>query len=311
MQCGVGGCDASASEIAPDYGSGIAVRGGYVYFAGNGALSQVEVVERCPVGGCGSHAPLTYGVASPSDAGDAGSEGGINEAPVTDSIVGIAVDSQNVYWTGSRASPAGAWVLKCSIDGCTEPTVVAAAQAPSGIAVDSTSVYWTDTRAGTVSKRALGGCTQPTVLVSGLATGGGSGPATLAVAGTNVYWTNTSDGTLSKCATTGCAQPIVIASNLAVGALPITDARITDLAADESNVYWTNVDDAGAHVLKCSATGCTAPMVLYSTNTASSASITQFCGPFLVQPGIAIDSTRVYFIGADPNSQPALMSLPK
>jgi hypothetical protein len=200
----------------------------------------------------------------------------------------------------------GAWVLKCPIDGCTNPTVVAVAQAPSGIAVDSTSVYWTDTRAGTVSKCAVGGCTQPTVLASGLAADGGTGPATLAVAGANVYWTNTSDGTLSKCTTTGCTQPTVVASNLGV-AYPAqyTGLRTTDLAADESNVYWTNVDDAGARVLKCAATGCTVPTVIYSTKA------TPFCGPGLVQPGIAIDSTRVYFMGADPNSQPALMSLPK
>jgi hypothetical protein len=65
-------------------------------------------------------------------------------------------------WLGSvHPGPGDGTVAKCSLSGCTKPTILASGQAtPVDIAVDSTSVYWANqgsgngTRDGSVSKTA-------------------------------------------------------------------------------------------------------------------------------------------------------------
>ncbi len=56
---------------------------------------------------------------------------------------GIAVDSQNVYWT-NNGTASGGTVMKVPLAGGT-PTVIASGQNfPMGVALDATNVYWTD-----------------------------------------------------------------------------------------------------------------------------------------------------------------------
>jgi hypothetical protein len=126
----------------------------------------------------------------------------------------IAVDANNVYWTGNG-------VMQLSLGGGTPLTL--ASGATQGIAVDATSVYWTDSGINTkIGKVAIGGGT-----VTTLASVTGK-PSELAVDSTSVYWTNFATRTVSKVPKSG-------------GTVTLLASSATDLpygiAVDASNVY--------------------------------------------------------------------------
>ena len=107
---------------------------------------------------------------------------------------GIAVDSQDVFWTTSTT------VMGASLDGGGSPFVLAMGQNnPSsggvnvdvGIAIDSANVYWAEYGAGKVNEVArAGGSATP------LATG--THPLGLTADATSVYWTDYGAGTVMK-----------------------------------------------------------------------------------------------------------------
>ncbi len=102
--------------------------------------------------------------------------------------LGIALDSNNVYW----ASSGSAAVLKAPLGGGTA-TTVSAGVAPNAVASDGTNVYWTDPGNNTVLKTPVAGGSTVT-----LATGQND-PYDIVVDSTSVYWTNNANpGTVMK-----------------------------------------------------------------------------------------------------------------
>jgi hypothetical protein len=178
-KCSLEGCDQPTALVTtPQYSPGVAmlVQSQTVYWTdGFGASSGSDgIVVDCAVTGCSQ--PTTVGTAQgqtvlPGLAADSTSLYFTSAWPAKVhgprvwkcSLTGcvqptalvpdespasgpIAVDSANVYWTGPDALDSGptlSWsMLKCSVDGCSAPTVLAAAVNPSAIAVDAANVYW-------------------------------------------------------------------------------------------------------------------------------------------------------------------------
>ena len=218
-------------------------------FTTTGGLLTEGAVEQCLVSGCG-------GLPTPM-----GQRQGTNEATLGGSIV---VDSANVYWTdqGLLGSGSERAIMKCSLQGCTEPTVLAhqAESEPDGLSgledylfsyvgpltVDGVNAYWFHD--GSLLACAVGGChDQPTVLVIG------QEATAIATDGTNVYWVaGEADGAVFSCPVTGCAGgPSELASHQA---WPMA------IATDGVDVYWVDQSTLGAdghgRVLRCATSGC-------------------------------------------------------
>jgi hypothetical protein len=103
---------------------------------------------------------------------------------ITTHPIGIAVDSNAVYFTDCAGNGAGS-VKKVPLDGGAVTVLASGQECPSGIAVDSSSVYWADVgtdAGGGVRKVGLDGGT-----VQSLAEGR-PGPAFVAVDASSVYW---------------------------------------------------------------------------------------------------------------------------
>ena len=187
---------------------------------------------------------------------------------------GIAVDSQNVYWTNLSSQNNGS-VMTIPIHGSMPVTLFAGGN-PADITVDSTNIYWTDEFGGAVMKRAKAGgavttlatrqfgavniavnsayaCwttnsttfpdTKPGVLCASLS---GGAPRTL-TSGSAIYWGLVLDDTAAYAISgDGSGMGFIVAVTIA-GGTPVTlgSGYPAGITVDATNVYWTSAPETG------------------------------------------------------------------
>jgi hypothetical protein len=240
------------------------------------------------------------------------------------SIVDIAVDQTNVYWTQRKTSPGV--LSKPSAGGSASP--IAGAKDPSGIVVDANHLYWVDYADGSIwSYPLMGG--SPVPLLGPVDGGASPGPTALARDAHNLYWVDSSAGTVNQMPlgggpvivlATGRSVPVAIAvkgnsvywvdhgsgSDGSVNKVPVAslddggaDASgpITPLATnqplpqgiavDDANVYWTNRGNPNGTVKSVPVGGGTIQPIADGQGAPT---------------GIAIDSQFVYWTNYDDNT---------
>jgi hypothetical protein len=191
-----------------------------------------------------------------------------------DRPIGIAVDTDNVYWVNQTTFQGR--VMKQSLGGGDPVELANSELYPEDIAVDGTHVYWTN-RAGTGSivRVPIDGGSK-TVLASGA---GLVNTYHLAIDDTHVYWTNGGDG-----AYTGSVMRVPLAGGTAEPIAPNIDSP-SAITVYENQVYFTNGGFNEPGLRRISTAGGT-----ISTITLGSVG----------WESIAVDATGVYAVGAGP-----------
>lgn len=169
--------------------------------------------------------------------------------------LGIAVDSERVYWTG------GGVVRTAPLTGGTISTIAAGQIAPAGMAIDADRVYWASAPGPRVVSKSGG---PPAPLVAGEL-----GAGQLTVDDERVYWTGGQYAGTVWSADKNGAPPRLLASE---------QAMPDGIAVDADTVYWTARDDG--RVMKTARDGGATPVVVADS---------------LHSPGnIVIDANHVY-----------------
>jgi hypothetical protein len=140
-------------------------------------------------------------------------------------VANLAIDANNVYWTGSSSTAAGVFSTPRAMPPATPPvTTLTSISGAQGIAVDSTFVYFSVlAQTSRISKVAIGSNNAtPTTLVTT-----GNHPIYLATDGAFVYWPD--GGSIAKCPVTGCSGAVNIAPNR---------NSPQAIAVDSLAVYW-------------------------------------------------------------------------
>jgi hypothetical protein len=211
----------------------------------------------CLGGACSSGACQPVTLFAPPDGGQ-------------EAVAGLAVDANNVYFT----LPLSGFVMKCSVDGCLRPSVVAAGQgSPGTIRVASSDLYWTvapNSGPSAIMKCAKGTCAKPATLASfsGM-------PLDMDVNSSAVFWTaQQSPAAIMKCPLGGCASPDTL----------VTDVNYPGrIAVNSANAYWVEANDPGS-IARCPVSGCPQPIPFFA-----------FTMSTLYPYGIAVDADGVYF----------------
>jgi len=139
---------------------------------------------------------------------------------------GMAIDRHNLYWTLRDGASTRGDVRQVSLSGGAVSTLAQGEGAPQGIAADDEAVYWANNQSGEIRKFThVGGVV--TTLAAGEFT-----PTVLAIDGTNVYFSAL--GGLRKVAKSGGTAVTLAAS------------QAFDIKVDQTSVYWTD----GSAVLK-------------------------------------------------------------
>jgi hypothetical protein len=200
----------------------------------------------------------------------------------------VALDAQNVYWTGSPAYTPGGSIMQVSKQGGTAMTLYTsdAGTTPAGIAVNATGVYWAEFYQSGLSLGPF-----PTSNVVALSAAGGTAaplasgqtfPCGPAVNATSIYWmdgcwNSTTGGSLMKLPIGG-GTAITLASGQSMPSLSTPYELVPiGLAVDATSVYWTTSDS----VMKVSTAGGTVITL---------ASAQDFQGATY----LAVDATSVY-----------------
>jgi len=180
---------------------------------------------------------------------------------------GIAIDSQNVYFT----TYAGGRVKKVPIGGGTVVTLAQGLNEPCYIAASGGNVYWSNYGDGTVQTISASGTGPgtPTTLATDDAGDNANG---VAVSGSTVFFaaSNSPGGVYSVSASGGSSTLLAGKQDDPWG-----------LATDGTNVYWTNNDNPGELV--------SVPIAGGTPTTLA----TMLIGP----TGVAADGTGVYVTG--------------
>jgi hypothetical protein len=259
MKCAIGGCNNAPTLLASGWSQGSEPSTTLAFDGAN--VYFVGDVRSVPPGVLYDQVALSCGVDGCNCNATIAGFGG----PTS-----VVVAGGNLFWTSFLTSeidsePLGTAPL--------QPTAIAMHQnGPTGIAADDAAIYWADGD-GDIGRCALPDCAGgPTTLWTG-AWEGGQQPGTfgIAVDANHIVWTNRQvvTGSIMACAKPDCAgTTVTIASGRSEPA---------GIASDGTNVYW--VED---HVYRCPITGCVgAPTSLAAAGG----------------PTIAIDDTRVYFVG--------------
>lgn len=186
-----------------DFPFSLAADDSYAYWTefGDDLGSANGSVKACPVGGCPASGPLVIALAQTNPRG-------------------VAIDSQNVYWTTASYSAVvgGIWSCPLASPGCS-PTLLAAAGIPYGIAVDATYVYWTDVDDSTVHRALKAGGGVDDVLYDG-GSGGFVEPKQCAVDSTTVYFIDYFADLFTLPISGG--DPVTVAAGTLSGDWPVT-----------------------------------------------------------------------------------------
>jgi len=238
--CTGGVCDPIVLASGQPNAFGLAVGGGYVYWAAYNA----GAIKRCPVTGCGA-SPQTI-------------------AQISGSLtMGLVIDSKNAYFSAKVASNVTlGTVYSVPLDGSAQPAQLATnLDHPVWLGIDTSSVYWSNWGDGRIMSCPLGSsCPSPTTIHTQPG-GPNAGPNGIASTGTAVYWVS-DDGSARRCSIGSCATPVVYATGLS------SPQAIT---VDVINAYWTN--QVGSTVQKCQLSGCNNSPTLVASNEAGAEGI--------------------------------------
>jgi hypothetical protein len=215
-----------------------------------------------------------------------------SETPATEPAgsewFGVAVDSNNIYWTdiydGVLEMP-----LSGLQDGGSPITLASGDTGVYSLAVSSTSVYWNTGNSAYFMSAPIGGGTAIT-LISGYQYN--SGPQNLAVNATTLYWGN---GTSVMSLPIGGVPDGGVPTTLASG-----QANPFSVALDSTDIYWTNEGSIGGtsnngSVVKVSFSGGTPTILATGQNPRN----------------IAVDSTSVYWTNLTSQNGGSVMKVAK
>jgi hypothetical protein len=214
----------------------------------NGDVTNAGAVLQAPVGG-GTVTTLQMGLEDP---------------------YGIAVDSENVYFTTN----AGGRVKKVPIGGGTVTTLAEGLNGPCYIAVSGGNVYWTNYGDGTLQTIPTSGTAPGTPTTLGTDSAGDNANG-VAVSGSTVFFAASNDpGAIWSVGTTG--------GGTAKAFIGMQDTP-WGVAVDSNNLYWTNDDNPGQLV--------SAPLAGGTPSTLAKG---------LVNPtGIAVDGSGGVYVTGD------------
>jgi hypothetical protein len=264
---GSGGAPATAGQ------SSGAVAGGGLSAGGAGGAGGLASGGAVAGGGAAAGSGGRGGVGG-SAAGQGGSGGEPAELVIASgqkAPIGIALDSQSVYWTNRDAGS----IVKCPLSGCgdKEPTVLASnVGTPMGLALDDKNFYWMSPSTDMSSMQAqvlhcpLSGCTGvPEKLLE--LSGAVAAVGVHVVDGTLYYaaWPH-----LGSCPTSGCMEGPTELPHMP--ALALDSAQSTLFVGRSNGVI-----------------SCTLPMCADSVNLIKGVQAL----------GIAVDSSHVYFATHD------------
>ena len=258
-------CNGSLMKVAIGGGAGPITMAGSEGTTGHIAIDSSSVYwdgERCSTGEIEIHRiPKSGGSVAP-----------LGSPPTAFSLVGLVIDSGNVYFTqiGFMSTLGNVWavpkaggpvtslatgsscgalavdsayvywidigngaIFKTPVAGGTSTQIaVASPDELDSMAADSTNLYWTINSGGNVTKMPTAGGA-PANLASGL-----SYPRGVIVDGTNAYWFNATQGTILKVPVSGGTPAAVVASTAAA------------LAVDGKSLYWTVPGSPNGKVMK-------------------------------------------------------------
>jgi len=147
-------------------------------------------------------------------------------------VNGVAVDDNNVYWTDSTLNA----VLQMPKHGGQVITLASDQPSLLGLASDSTSVYWL---AGSdVLRVAISGGATPQTLTTGTSIAY-TGPTPLVVHAGILYYPDTPSGSIMSLLTSGGTGTVFAPGQ----------PKVTALATDGTSLYWTTNDSTGCTVV--------------------------------------------------------------
>lgn len=245
-QCPVGGCPSKLGPMTSSLNNpgAIAVDSSSVYWDNAGDLSKATgSVMSCPIAGCGKNDASRVTIASNLQF-----------------VLGLAVDSSNVYFGVWGASPfvGNGNIDSCPLAGCssTPTTVIDGQYKPLFVARDGSDVFMAV---------GGGGASVPYVQSNPISTPGAgtrlyTGSISNQIAGFEIYGgqfylTDNFGGSIYACAESGCSTLVTLVTGLSTPA---------SLAVDSKGVYWI---ENGNSIDVCPLAGCTLPTTLAtSTN---------------------------------------------
>ncbi len=142
-------------------------------------------------------------------------------------IAGMALDSQNLYWTDAIQNSVNSWPLGSPASPGTGTALASGRGTLRGLALDSSHVYWAEDQAIWSANHSGGNQTM-------LSNGGGC-PSAIAVDGAALYWADPCLSAIYKLPL--CGSPLQKLWGAGPSGAPDTPVGLT---LDSRSVYWTD-----------------------------------------------------------------------
>jgi hypothetical protein len=205
----------------------VAPGGGHIYWNSSAGIGRADLDGSNPKG---DFIPLTY---------------------PPDISLGVAVDSQHIYWTETASPPAT--IGRANLDGSgADPNFIpltytgfgGSRPQPIGIAVDAHYIYWADADVPAIARANLDGTdVRPNFIpVVDPITGAPGLPVAVAVDANHIYWVDQCrTSTVVSCVTSAIGRADLDGSNAGRDFIP-SDASngAWGIAVDAQHVYWAN-----------------------------------------------------------------------